>query len=523
MDALRHRILFAMGLSPALMHGCTTVTDLPATLPAQPDAPSVIMPEATFPDAPASDAAADPGPTETPGPVAVHPVLVLENDPGLLRGHVSVMTLSGWYPDHEVRLLGQAQATGATTLLATGWTNAAGVADLRAFIPEDATEGRWRLLVDDAAPHPVGDYIVGAATPIYDAFVELYPGVSDEAFTAQQLWRACVPQSLYDGCPAAADFHPWQAAEIVSWVLDRPMVAGQQLSLCGQETVFEESCCYLVSTWAAGAPQPDQVCGPEVLPPSGWTWGDDDVAGRPFRVGGRARVATTMQRAGWTAEVACAAPPADLVQPLIDGWKRMGQAEHASVASFARFTLEMMALGAPADLVTQAIAAQADEVRHAALCFGVASRFSGTAIGPGPLAIDGALGASHDLRAILTAAVIEGCIQETISAAQVAHAAMLAADPALAAALREVADDEARHAELSWAFVRWALTEHPELRPAAALAFDAPHARSNGPAHDRLTPWGLPSARAEDAVAAKVRAEVIGPCATALLGPLVCV
>lgn len=518
MDALRHRILLAMGITPAAMHGCTT--HLPETVAHQAEVATVITPEATFPDDPADEPAVQ---EEPPEAVAVHPVLILENESTLLRGHVAVFRLQNWHPDHEVRVLGHARATGATLEIAAGWTDATGTADLRAWIPDDTPQGRWHLMVDDTTPHPAGDYIVGTPDPAYDAFAELHPGVSDEDFTAQQLWRACMPTGPYEECITPIDFHPWQAAEIVSWALDRPMVAGQQLAVCGQEWAFVNSCCYLVSTWAAGEPQPAQVCGPEVLPPSGWTWGDDDVAGRPFRVGGRARVAATVQRAGWTAEVACAAPPADLVQPLIDGWRRMGQAEHASVASFARFTLEMMALGAPAELVTQAIAAQQDEVRHAALCFGVASRFSATNVGPGPLAIDGALGASHDLRAILTAAVIEGCIQETISAAQVEHAATLAADPALAKALREVADDEARHAELSWAFVRWALEQHPELRPAVALAFEAPHARSNGPTHDRLAPWGMPSARAEDAVAAKVRAEVIRPCAAELLGPMVCV
>ena len=43
-------------------------------------------------------------------------------------------------------------------------------------------------------------------------------------------------------------------------------------------------------------------------------------------------------------------------------WTAMGLAEHASVASFARFTLQLMAVGAPAELLHAAQLGAADEV-----------------------------------------------------------------------------------------------------------------------------------------------------------------
>ena len=67
--------------------------------------------------------------------------------------------------------------------------------------------------------------------------------------------------------------------------------------------------------------------------------------------------------------------------------------EHASVAAFARFTLHLMSLGAPAALVERSNAALADETLHAKLAFAIASGYAGRAIGPGPLAIDGAFAA----------------------------------------------------------------------------------------------------------------------------------
>lgn len=51
--------------------------------------------------------------------------------------------------------------------------------------------------------------------------------------------------------------------------------------------------------------------------------------------------------------------------------------EHASVAAFARFTLQLLAMGAPAELVQASVGAAADELDHARLRFGIADRFDG--------------------------------------------------------------------------------------------------------------------------------------------------
>ena len=72
-------------------------------------------------------------------------------------------------------------------------------------------------------------------------------------------------------------------------------------------------------------------------------------------------------------EVALVVPPGPLRDAVVKAWTTAARAEHASVASFARFTLQLLHLGAPADLVADAQQAALDEVRHARLCFGVAS------------------------------------------------------------------------------------------------------------------------------------------------------
>ena len=81
----------------------------------------------------------------------------------------------------------------------------------------------------------------------------------------------------------------------------------------------------------------------------------------------------------------------DQRQRLIHHWAETAQFEHASVASFARFTMQLMAIGAPADLVSEATRAQADEIRHARVCLGIASTLADETMGLGALPIDGAL------------------------------------------------------------------------------------------------------------------------------------
>jgi hypothetical protein len=113
--------------------------------------------------------------------------------------------------------------------------------------------------------------------------------------------------------------------------------------------------------------------------------------GRPFFVGGHARTAVPVERAEW------AAPLTPAVLGLTDAerdalagaWCDDGLMEHASVASFARFALQLVAVGAPPQLLVDTQQAIRDEIEHARLCFGLASAYAGRKLGPGPLGADG--------------------------------------------------------------------------------------------------------------------------------------
>lgn len=212
-------------------------------------------------------------------------------------------------------------------------------------------------------------------------------------------------------------------------------------------------------------------------------------------------------------------------QRLAEAWARDALFEHASVASFSRFSLHLMAVAAPPELLDGAHKAAIDEIHHARLCFALASAYAGEPLGPGPLPLTGDVLGALDLPSIAIAAVKEGCIGETLASLDASTAQELAQLDAPREALAVITEDEARHAELAWRFVKWALDEgDAETRRAIERAFIealvAPH-----PAPPPLDP--LDAVLAEHGRLTEARkvevlceglAEVIRPAAEALLG-----
>src|SRR5262245_37277833 len=133
-----------------------------------------------------------------------------------------------------------------------------------------------------------------------------------------------------------------------------------------------------------------------------------------------------------TSELVESVALAEVDARIVAAWAQDAQMEHASIASFARFTLELLAVGAPPKLLVASQQAGCDEIRHAQMCFTIASRFAGTKLGPGPLDVGG-VEAARDLAAIVAATVREGCVVETLSAAYAKERAERARDPRLRA------------------------------------------------------------------------------------------
>ncbi len=162
--------------------------------------------------------------------------------------------------------------------------------------------------------------------------------------------------------------------------------------------------------------------------------------------------------------------------------------EHASIASFARLSLELMAVEAPAELVACAHRAALDEVEHARVCFSIASELGHESRGPSALSLEG-LTIERDLAQIARRAALEGCVGETVAALALSRAASLCEDEALSERLAKMAEDELSHATLAWKIVAWACARGGErVRRAIADGFE-------------ITPYEAPTFDAEEALA----------------------
>ncbi|WP_044989886.1 hypothetical protein [Sorangium cellulosum] len=249
--------------------------------------------------------------------------------------------------------------------------------------------------------------------------------------------------------------------------------------------------------------------------------------GRPLLVEGAPRAAPRAARDDWRApaaptELDVASLPPEVRERAAAHYAAMAALEHASIASFARFSLQLLALGAPAALVGEAHRAALDELEHARLAYDIASRLAGRAIGPGPLLEAATAPVGAGVAEVVEALVEEGCVGETLGAAEGRELSRIAADPALAAALARIAADEERHAALSWRALSWMLATFGEpARAAAERAFSRAAARfavDPAPgllAHEAL---GLLPAHALGALRREVLAEVVAPCRAALPG-----
>lgn len=228
-----------------------------------------------------------------------------------------------------------------------------------------------------------------------------------------------------------------------------------------EATYTDEGC---VDAQTAFFAAPLLTCGP--YPAGTGTRRDDQccyslcsgspACGRPFVIDGAARVAEPRQSPEWAGPALVNPDEANTSTAIAHEWLRDALAEHASVAAFSAFNLSLLALGAPAELVRASAAATLDEVAHARACFELASDYAGRALGPGVLDIGG-LQIAADLATAVERAFLDGCIGET-AASLVARASLDACEsPRVRAVLGLIADDEARHAELAWQFIAWAL------------------------------------------------------------------
>ncbi len=136
----------------------------------------------------------------------------------------------------------------------------------------------------------------------------------------------------------------------------------------------------------------------------------------------------------------------------LGGWfARLAALESASVDAFDRMVDELTLHRAPDDLLDRARAAVVDERRHTALTVDLARAY-----GHEPSLAPHRRDPSRPLDAVALDNAVEGCVRETYGALVATWQAGHALDPRVAAAMEVIAEDETRHAALSWALHAWA-------------------------------------------------------------------
>lgn len=202
--------------------------------------------------------------------------------------------------------------------------------------------------------------------------------------------------------------------------------------------------------------------------------------GRPLRRrDGEPALSELVHDGAWNGDVPL--PRVDHLSPadrraLGDRWLAAARAEHASVPAFARLSLDLVALGAPPELVARAHRAALEEIGHAQAAFALAGAYLGAAMSAGALpdAATPWAGAAEtaDERAVRVAVecAVDGCDGEGAAARAARLGAVLEADPAVRAVLDRVAREEEGHAALASDVIGWLLEgpHGPSVRRALA-------------------------------------------------------
>jgi hypothetical protein len=213
--------------------------------------------------------------------------------------------------------------------------------------------------------------------------------------------------------------------------------------------------------------------------------------------------------------------PEPLRAALARAWTDAALRAHAAVATYARFALQLMSLGAPPQLLQGCSQAMQEELAHAQACFSLARRYATSQVGPGPLPTTALPEA--DVTAVVLEVVERGCIAEAVSALCAREALEHCQDPATREVLVRHHAAKAQQAQLAWRFVAWALRgaqrELPDhVRVAFLTSLSAPKVSAALGETDRLLlRYGVLSASQRAALEQRILRDVVLPCMEALL------
>lgn len=274
-------------------------------------------------------------------------------------------------------------------------------------------------------------------------------------------------------------------------------------------------------------------CSPCLLDPYAGYWRCAEqchTLGRPFLIQGEAALPSLVANALWIDDCPLSSSSLEpgLAQRVAAHWLECARMEHASVAAFARFALQLMHLGAPPELLQSTTEAMQDEIAHAKTCFALAKRYSGQTQSAGQLEVSQALAQELEPARIAVDVFLEGCVGESIAALEASEMSRLAVDPTVRGVLSKIAKDEHQHALLAWRSLGWMLQSLPgeqqrEIVDALEqlLAGLAHELRGAAPSSDfafsELEQHGVPSSQRKAALRRQALTQLVLPCAQGML------
>ena len=154
------------------------------------------------------------------------------------------------------------------------------------------------------------------------------------------------------------------------------------------------------------------------------------------------------------------------LQEAMADYTVQGIAEHTSVASFGKVTLQLLGLGAPASIVRLSLEAAHDEVRHAQLCFAIANQIARTlgqptsdypSVFPFPHA---SVAISQDIQTLAAETLQEGVLGESVAAVSLCVRSRTTRNTKIGSLLEGIFAEEATHAVLAWKTLSFAVHDH---------------------------------------------------------------
>ncbi len=210
-----------------------------------------------------------------------------------------------------------------------------------------------------------------------------------------------------------------------------------------------------------GPPPPDEPVLEAVSP---W-W----LSGTPLEAEHQRLMRRMQKPIPWAQSTAHLLTPPERAR-LAETWRRRSAAEYLAVSTFSVLCIDLVAAGAPADVLSHCVRAQLDEIRHAELAVRMVEIYGGKRIEP----VAGMSSLPDDpkqpkLHQAVANTILVSCVSETYATTVLTATRDLTTDPVAHAVLTSIYSDEVMHARLGWSYLRWAIERDPDgVREAAA-------------------------------------------------------